>query len=401
MKVQVKSISGEIFTAECEESDSVLKLKQSIQTVKGWDTSLIRLVHAGKILENDQTISSAGIKETSFVVCMVSKPKPEAKPVAAPAPATPVPATPAPSAAPSVVAAAPTPAPAAVPATPVGQETNPFAGAGFESAVDNIRGMGFPEPDIRLALRAAYGNPDRAVDLLMAGVPTAALQVQAQRASMAAGGSPAAAARPAAAAANPNDPFSALRAHPQFNALRRQIQADPSSLTQVLAQLSATSPELLQTINANSDQFLAMMNEPLEEDEDAGMDEDMVGDENDLGPVPPAVAQMAMLLANMPAEQRAEMAQRSGIPAEQVQQLVSLGMLLQQNGGDLSALGGGAGGGNQNVVRLTPEEAAAVDRLVGMGFPRNLVIEAYIACDKNEELAANYLLENMLEDDDS
>jgi UV excision repair protein RAD23 len=44
---------------------------------------------------------------------------------------------------------------------------------------------------------------------------------------------------------------------------------------------------------------------------------------------------------------------------------------------------------------LTEEEAAAVDRLCSMGFDRTEVIQAYLACDKNETLAANFLMDSM------
>jgi UV excision repair protein RAD23 len=69
-----------------------------------------------------------------------------------------------------------------------------------------------------------------------------------------------------------------------------------------------------------------------------------------------------------------------------------LQVLQQMAAGGLG--GGGAGGGSLPVpAELSADETAAVERLAALGFPKEMCTQAYFACGKNEELAANFLFD--------
>ncbi|XP_002099297.3 UV excision repair protein RAD23 homolog B [Drosophila yakuba] len=71
----------------------------------------------------------------------------------------------------------------------------------------------------------------------------------------------------------------------------------------------------------------------------------------------------------------------------------------------LSGAAGSAGGASHNPdegehfqVALSAEEAAAVERLEALGFERVMAVQAYLACDKDEQLAAEVLFRESEED---
>lgn len=307
--------------------------------------------------------------------------------------------------------AAEEPADATMPATAVASSESSINDNVSPEAVSQLMAMGFLEQDVRACLLAAHGNADVAVEFLMNGIPDY-IQEQSNFTSVTAVPS---------AAASSSEPLSQLRNHPQINQLRLLVQQNPSTLQAVLTQIGQQQPDLLREINTNQELFLQIMNEPVVEEtsriasvaEPRNLESSIAGgapsndsaasrmDEIMGGLGNPA--QMMQMIQGMNPEELQGMAAMMGLTPEQLQATAQaignmdphelehyFNMAMQAEGQIPS---GAEGDGSGQVLRLSEEEMAAVDRLASMGFDRTEAAQAYIACDKNEELAANLLMD--------
>lgn len=360
---------------DVEPSQTVGRVKELIQEAQGLEASLQKLIYSGKILVDDRTIESYAIKEKDFIVCMVSKPK--AAPKAAtpmeapstPAPAAQVPVTPAPV--PITTPQAPAPAAAISEDSRSGafNDANAFAaGEARSSAVNMLMEMGYEKSEVEKAMRAAYNNPDRAADYLLTGIPESIVreQAQAQQAQQVpATPTPAAAPQHSqqqqASQIQPPSQSTPGRSGNLFEAAAQHSQGG-ETLSGASGDLGGENPQSLDFLR-NDPQFLQLRNliqtqpqmlEPI------------------LQQLATSNPQLATLITSNP---------------EQFLELLA--------GGEDGALPPGT-----QQIQVTPEEHAAIERLQALGFSQEMVVQAYFACDKNEELAANYLFDNGNDDED-
>ena len=284
-----------------------------------------------------------------------------AKPTAAATPAaTTTPATPAQPAAASTPAAPTRPAntqPAATPASP----TAPAARSGpvnnttlsdeeFNAAIQNLVDMSFDRADATRALNAAYGDTARAVEYILSGnIPNINNGPRAQPpAAAAAGGADAPGLNAATGGA-----FAQLRQLPQFLALVAIIQQNPQMLEPLLQQLAERDPEIVRLIHENREEFLEILQQPVDPSVLQGLD--------------------------------------TGEEFEEIDDEEEFAQQLAAQGGGAAAAGGLPPGAQ--VIQITPAEKEAIDRLVDLGFDRQRALEAFLVCNRDEEMAANYLFE--------
>jgi len=211
-------------------------------------------------------------------------------------------------------------------------------GSQFDETVTMICEMGFPRDEAIRALRAAFNNPERAIEYLMNGIPESVLQgmqqqqqqpqegmqqPQQQNFQMPGGNNPNQNIQNNNNSTGQESPLAFLARDKNFQLMKYAIQTNPNYLNTCIQQLSQTNPQLLQLINANKNEFLRLIQEPVDQ----------------------------------------------SIMQEAVQ--------TEQN--------------NQpGVVNVTEEELLAIERLAELAnCDKTAAAEAFLACDKNENLAAN------------
>ncbi|KAL8171646.1 hypothetical protein V2J09_023450 [Rumex salicifolius] len=369
MKLVVKTLKGSHFDIKVQPNDTIIAVKKNIEDVQGKDNypcGQQLLIHNGKVLKDETTLTDNKVSEDGFIVVMLSKSKTSGLGANSSQPSTTTAATSNPSvtSAPEAHNPEPTSKAASVP-TIATTETSKAASASttatteapaetyvqaashlvvgnhLEETVQQLLDMGggnWDRDTVIRALRAAYNNPERAVDYLYSGIPPTA-EVAEPVAQFPVdesitGVNPltetgTGIAAPEALSNEEGAGFGSLdflRNNQQFQALRSMVQTNPQILQPMLQELGKQNPQLLGLIQDHHAEFLQLLNEPLD------------GSEGDLFEEPDQ---------DMP-----------------------------------------------HAISVTQEEQEAIERLEAMGFDRALVIEAFLACDHNEELAANYLLEH-------
>ncbi|KAL9689513.1 hypothetical protein QQ045_009899 [Rhodiola kirilowii] len=364
MKLTVKTLKGSHFEIKVQPSDTIMAVKKNIEDVQGKDNypcGQQLLIHNGKVLKDETSLADNKVSEDGFLVVMLSKSKTSG--VAGTSSTTSTAPTHTPT-------AAPTPSPVLVsalsstaPVPPEVSATNPASDAAvnnmptdiYDQAASNlvasdtreqtiqdimdIGGGNWDRETVIRALRAAYNNPERAVDYLYSGIPLAA-EIAVPVAQVGSNATVTGAPNSSPLNMFPQESLSGgagglgsldfLRNNQQFQALRSMVQSNPQILQPMLQELGKQNPQLLRLIQDHHAEFLQLINEPPEGDD--------LFDEPD---------------QEMP-----------------------------------------------HAVSVTPAEQEAIERLEAMGFDRALVIEAFLACDRNEELAINYLLENAGDNED-
>ena len=199
--------------------------------------------------------------------------------------------------------------------------------------VEELAAMGFPAGQAERALVAAFYNRDRAVDYLLNGIPEADAPDDNTSTRTAVGSNQPAGGEVLYLDAQQMAQLQQLVDTPEFENIRRHAAQNPQVLQDLKGFLQQHRPELFRLFEQNPGLCEALV---------AGQPQIHVegGDEAGAGELPePGAA------------------------------------------------------GEAPAPQLGPEDRAAIAAMQAFGFSEQQCVEAYLICDRNQELALNYLLD--------
>uniref|UniRef100_A0A182RL78 UV excision repair protein RAD23 n=1 Tax=Anopheles funestus TaxID=62324 RepID=A0A182RL78_ANOFN len=380
MKITLKTLKQQTFFVEVDvEKDTVRNLKEKLYTESelAYPVDRQRLIYLGKIMEDDHLLSQYKLDDKKFIVVMSKKPTPAAdepaegetsepkKETPAPAPkqdtkvdggsgksdsADPTsssaskPSTSTPSqSAPSTADDQKTAAPQDSTSTTESKPTNPSTDAVPEEMQVNIqrlKEMGYSEQSARLALEICANIPDRAVEYLLSEMG---------------GGS---------------DMSFALAAAQQQ---QQQQQQQGGAVRAGAAQAGGTTGG-----DANPLDFLR--NNPVFEDMKRILRDD-----------PAMLPYLMRRMQESNPELLSIIAEHQDEFLAMINEGTPQGRPMSRELEEIASA---------MINSLTPSDMDAIERLKALGYPEHLVIQAYIACERDEYDAAMFLVTQTLDDEE-
>ena len=297
MHLLLKNLKQQEYQIEIESDQKTVKdLKLEIEKVHNFDSSCIKLLHSGVVLEDAKTLEEYKIKEGNVIIMMLLKPKKvEAKPE--------------PNQKEELQQQEP----------PKNEENKPQPQ--YTEQINALVDMGYEKEKVERAIKAANGSIDLAVEYLNEDqIPN---QIE-----------------PNTGNANSNIPSSSNSNLPEelkknASIIKCLCMNNPEKLPSILTNLKEHSPQLFELIKQHEEDFKNLLVSPLSE--------------------------------------------------EDIRNFQSIQQELRRPPGQ--------------TIRLTKEESDAVKRLQELGFSQADAVQAYFACDKNEEMAANFLFEQKMRDE--
>lgn len=335
MKLTIKSLKQIPYDVEvANDQATVEELKKTIENVHNFDSTSLKLVFNGVVLDNAKKLSEIGIKESSVIVMMTSKAKPVNVPKEEAKTEEKVQNTGTTGTNVSNTSTSGTGNANTGSTTTTQQRPQ----ADYSTQVKDLMDMGFPKTESEAAIKAARGDVNVAIEFLYNGIPENLPQESSSGSGSGSGSGSAGGVIKNIA-----------------SIVKILCQNDPSQLQNILLSLQQSSPELIQLIRENEEEFKNLLQQPITEEDMAAF---------------------------------TQFNNQAGLGGQSGQGQT------RQTGQSGSGQSGSRQG--REVIKLSQEDYTAVNTLKEYGFSEMDAVQAYFACDKNIEHAANLLFENKL-----